>query len=55
MYIAFEGILGMGGEEFGGVLFGTCACEAIRLTPSGTAAGRGGGKGEMEMAEMDAA
>jgi hypothetical protein len=45
----------MGGEEFGGVLLGTCACEATRLTPSGTAAGRGGGNGEIDMPEMDAA
>ena len=36
------------------VLLGVCAWEAILLTPSGTATGSGGGKGDMEMADIEA-
>jgi hypothetical protein len=66
MYIAFEGMFGTtGGWGVRGLFagasdvtddgfFGVCACDAILLTPSGSALGRGGGNGDIEMQEVDA-
>jgi hypothetical protein len=66
MYTALDGIFGItsaggayglflpGSDFTGGALFGVCACDATLLTPSGRAAGRGGGKGDIEMQEVDA-
>jgi hypothetical protein len=66
MYIWFEGILGttcdfgvrgVAGEdsEFrDGVRLGVCICDAILLTPSGTAVRTGGNSGEIDMLLIDA-
>jgi hypothetical protein len=66
MYMAFDGIFGTAGawgvrglfvgasDVTDDALFGVCACEATLLTPSGSAVGRGGGKGDIEMHEVDA-
>ena len=66
MYIAFDGIFGTTGAcgvrgLFVGAsdvtdagLFGVCACDATLLTPSGSAVGRGGGNGDIDMQEVDA-
>lgn len=66
MYMAFEGIFGttwawgVRGDCFEdvdamvGVLGGPLACVAIRVTASGVPFGRGGGKGDIDMAETEA-
>ena len=66
MYIAFEGVFGttcacgVRGDCFEdveatvGVLGGTLTCDATRVTPSGRALGRGGGNGDIEMADTEA-
>jgi hypothetical protein len=67
MYIAFEGVFGTTWEVRGfrgdlvdtsdtteGDLPGVAACDATLLTASGTALGRGGGKGEMDMLLIEA-
>lgn len=67
MYIAFEGIFGTvwvvrgfrgvlvdASETTEGDFLGVAACDATLLTASGTALGRGGGNGEMEMLLIEA-
>lgn len=51
------GVLGVGVDDWEvmeGVRFGVCDCEAILLTPSGTALRGGGCSGDMERLLMDA-